>query len=171
MPKRINVDWDLAKQLYIQGLPMPRISEKLGIKLGTLKNRGFREGWTRTLAKTEEVLLSEPVSLEERANRWRNRMVSICERKLEYLEKLDPSKFGPKDLLMMTQVERIVNENARVTMRMDAEDAKLGGPQHHGLVDLTLVKLCYEAQQQAQPSAPVIDIVEGFETRQLPPVA
>jgi hypothetical protein len=165
MPKTVNVDWKLAERLYMEGLPMPRIAAKLGCVLGTLKSRAFREKWSKEAAKTQAVMLSEPITIEERAERWRNRMVSICEKKLEYLEKLDPAKFGPKDLLMMTQVERIVNENARVSLKMDLADEKEAGQQQTGLVDLTLIKLCYEAQQQGQPQQPVIDIVETFEKR------
>lgn len=122
MPRKVDVDFELARSLYTQGLPMPAIAKKLNCSLSTLKSRAHREGWTKTLAKSDELLQTEPLSIEQQADRWRQCVAGISWRKMKHLESIAPEKLTMRDMKFLAETQRIYNEMARQTLKMDISD-------------------------------------------------
>ena len=78
------------------------------------------------VAKSLEIMRQEPIADEERAKKWTNDMLAVCEKKLELLKKSDPAKLKPKDLQLMSQVLRTIDDLTRRTLRLDEPTSQKG---------------------------------------------
>ena len=50
----LPVDWDVVKSLYLQGVPVPTLSERFGINTSTLRARACKKGWNAALGTERE---------------------------------------------------------------------------------------------------------------------
>ena len=50
----LPVDWDVVKSLYLQGVPVPTLSERFGINPSTLRARACKKGWNAALGTEKE---------------------------------------------------------------------------------------------------------------------
>lgn len=50
----LSVDWDVVKSLYLQGVPVPTLSERFGINPSTLRARACKKGWNAALGTERE---------------------------------------------------------------------------------------------------------------------
>ena len=48
------MDWDVVKSLYLQGVPVPTLSERFGINPSTLRARACKKGWNAALGTEKE---------------------------------------------------------------------------------------------------------------------
>lgn len=62
MPAAVDTDWEIIKQLYIQGIPPHKIEERTGVKAKTIHTRATRGQWRRVQAKViEELRIHTPM--------------------------------------------------------------------------------------------------------------
>ena len=56
MPKALNVDWNLAQVLCVQGVPYKAIAERVGVTLAALRQRAHRHAWHALKTTALEVV-------------------------------------------------------------------------------------------------------------------
>lgn len=85
MPVALPVDWTLAKELYISGLPLARVSERMHVKLDTLCARASRERWKLDLGPKAAT---ETIAVQQTAQRLANQTLTVAERVLCKVERM-----------------------------------------------------------------------------------
>jgi hypothetical protein len=94
MPKPSTIDWELALNLYNQGLKVPRIAEKLGVRSNTISARAKRHNWAQRRAKAvqavgevvQNMVKDRPKSVQERAEKWVEREITRVEKLTDVLD-------------------------------------------------------------------------------------
>ena len=121
MPKPLNVNWDLAKGLYFQGLNMAEVSRRTGISYDALRQRAKRYRWTATVtALSQDVTVQCNKTLAERGKAWTHRLANLVERRMDYLETLKPADLKLRDLDELTRITDLTDRTARRTFGLDA---------------------------------------------------
>jgi hypothetical protein len=136
MPKPLAVDWDEAKALYIKGVPLSTIAERMAISKESIRQRAFRYKWKGTKTQTQQVL-SEVVSadLQENAKTWVSKLDSYVHEVINELIKRGVSGVSPKDLKELVQSASTANQMARQNYGLDADQ---GGRSTIGLVHVVI---------------------------------
>ena len=90
--------WEQARIAFVSGsIGLRELARKIGIPQGTMTARAWREGWTKTsesvkqlsegeqpLAVKPTVLQSVAATMQERGQRYAERMASVSERVLPH---------------------------------------------------------------------------------------
>ena len=96
--------WEQARIAFVSGsIGLRELARKIRIPQGTMTARAWREGWTKTsesvkqlsedeqsLAVKPTVLQSVAATMQERGQRYAERMAVVSERVLPHLESLPP---------------------------------------------------------------------------------
>jgi hypothetical protein len=113
MRRQISAEtWDQIKTAFASGIRLRELARNMGIPAGTVLARSAREGWAqqiataklierpelaRELAKPDAIsaitpMQSAALTMQERAQRYAERMAGVSERVLPHLETLPPSE-------------------------------------------------------------------------------
>jgi len=123
MPKPLNVNWDLAKGLYLQGINMAEVSRRTGISYDALRAKASRCGWRETVtALSQDVTVQSNKTLAERGKAWTDRVAGLVEKRMNYLEKLNPAKLKLRELDELTRITDLTDRTARRTFGLDVAD-------------------------------------------------
>ena len=89
MPAPLQVDWNLAKDLYFKGVLPSKIAPQVGVKLPTLSQRITREGWA-----VQKAELSKSVTevMAERGKSWRYMAIDAVDRFMQALRSLPKAR-------------------------------------------------------------------------------
>ena len=96
--------WEQARIAFVSGsIGLRELARKMGIPQGTMTARAWCEGWTKTsesvkqlsggeqsLAVKPTVLQSLVATMQERGQRYTERMASVSEKILPHLESMQP---------------------------------------------------------------------------------
>ena len=96
--------WEQARIAFVSGsIGLRELARKMGIPQGTMTARAWREGWTKTsesikqlsggeqsLAVKPTVLQSVAATMQERGQRYAERIAGVSEKVLPHLEKMQP---------------------------------------------------------------------------------
>src|SRR5207248_7750306 len=118
--------WDQIKAGYAAGIGLREIARKMNVPEGTVLARAKREGWTQQIESAKHAaaltqsnaitpLQSIAAVMQERGERYRERIAGVSEKVAGHLESLDADQI----LLRSPQVERI-DTVARRTFALDS---------------------------------------------------
>jgi len=124
--KPIQTDWSAIKTLFLSGITLPVLSERFGVKLGTIQSRSSREKW----AVPSERVLASIASPTEKTTQivhdiWADRASSIREKEFRIAEKaLTYSEQMPEDQILKqaTNIDTLGKMGRRAT-GLDKEQA------------------------------------------------
>ena len=122
MPKPLNVNWDLAKGLYLQGINMAEVSRRTGISYDALRAKASRCGWRETVtALSQDVTVQANKSLAEQGKAWKERIGKLVNRQLNAVEAKDATKLKLSELETLARITDATDRTARRTFGMDSE--------------------------------------------------
>jgi hypothetical protein len=126
--------WEQIKAGYAAGIGLREIARKMNVAEGTVLARAKREGWTQQIeaakhaaastqsnAITPTPLQSIVAVMQERGQRYRERVAGVSERVIGHVEAMDADEI----LSRSSQVERI-DSVARRTFGLDSPAADNG---------------------------------------------
>jgi hypothetical protein len=139
---RLSKDtWEQIKAGYAAGIGLREIARKMNVPEGTVLARAKREGWTQQIAAAKQAVAlpqsnaitptpmqSIAAVMQERGERYRERMADVSERVAGHLESLHADEI----LGRSAQVEKIDNV-ARRTFGLDSPAAGSGAVNLHVL--------------------------------------
>jgi uncharacterized protein YjcR len=129
--------WEQIKNAYASGIGLREIARKMNIPQGTVLARANRECWTQQIKDAQAIALqsnaitpmqSIAAVMQERGQRYRERVASVSERVVGRVETMDPDEI----LNRSAQLEKI-DTIARRTFRLD--DA----PPNQGCLNLNIL--------------------------------
>ena len=112
---RLSKDtWDQIKAGYAAGIGLREIARKMNVPEGTVLARAKREGWTQQIAAAKQAialtqsnaitpLQSIAAVMEERGQRYRERVAGVSERVVGHIEAMCPDEI----LTRSAQFEKI----------------------------------------------------------------
>jgi uncharacterized protein YjcR len=117
--------WQQIKAAYAAGIGLREIARKMNVPEGTVLARAKREGWTQQIEAAKHAaaltqsnaitpLQSIAAVMQERGERYRERMADVSERVAGHLKSLEPDEI----LSRSSQVEKI-DSVARRTFGLD----------------------------------------------------
>jgi hypothetical protein len=117
--------WQQIKAGYAAGIGLREIARKMNIPVGTVLARAKREDWTQQIAAAKQAvaltqsnaitpLQSIAAVMQERGERYRERMADVSEKVAGHLEAMDADEI----LLRSSQLEKI-DTVARRTFGLD----------------------------------------------------
>jgi uncharacterized protein YjcR len=100
--KPIATDWSAIKTLFLSGVTLKELSERFGVKEGTLKSRSSREGWA---VPSERFMATIATPTEKTTpilhDLWRDRASFIREKEFRISERvLKHAEQMPEDQLL-----------------------------------------------------------------------
>jgi len=124
--------WQQIKAGYAAGIGLREIARRMNLPEGTVLARAKREGWTQQIAAAKQAialtqsnaitpLQSIATVMQERGQRYRERMAGVSDRVAGHLESLEADEI----LLHSSQVEKI-DSVARRTFGLDTPAAGSG---------------------------------------------
>ena len=122
--------WAEIRTAYASGIGLREIARNMGIPAGTVLARSKREGWTqqiaqaklierpelaRDLAKPDAInaitpMQSAAITLQDRGQRYAERMAGVSERVLPHLESLPPGEILER-ARNVEQLDRVARRN------------------------------------------------------------
>lgn len=88
MPRALKVDWTLAKELFISGLPLSRVADRLNVRLDTVCARAKREGWRDDIDPERPAEVPEADAIRNTAKQLADQTVTISKRVLAKVERM-----------------------------------------------------------------------------------
>jgi len=127
--RRISaLTWAEIRTAYASGIGLREIARNMGIPAGTVLARSKREGWTqqiaqaklierpelaRELAKSDAInaitpMQSAAITMQERGQRYTERMAGVSEKLLPHLESMQPGAIldSARDIEQLDRVAR-----------------------------------------------------------------
>jgi hypothetical protein len=150
--------WEQIKAGYAAGVGLREIARKMNVPEGTVLARAKREGWTQQIAAAKQAvalpqsnaitpLQSIAAVMQERGERYRERIAGVSEKVAGHLETM-----GPDDILnRASQLERF-DTVARRTFGLNEAPPSQGS--------LTLSVLTNHAAVQVKAELPVVSLDE-----------
>jgi len=125
--------WQQIKAGYAAGIGLREIARKMDVPEGTVLARAKREAWTQQIAAAKQAIApmqSNAISplqsiaavMQERGERYRERVAGVSERVVGHVESMDPDEI----LSRSGQFEKI-DTIARRTFRLDDAPPSQGG--------------------------------------------
>ena len=99
--------WEQVKVAYASGIPLRALAREMHISPGTILARAKREGWTRQIEEAKALACSGVQSnaitpmqsiaalMQERGERYRERIAGVSERLSVMLRQCIQTKFSP----------------------------------------------------------------------------
>src|SRR6476660_2631909 len=112
---RLSKDtWDQIKAGYAAGIGLRELARKMNVPEGTVLARAKREGWTQQIKDAQAIALqsnaitptpmqSIAAVMQERGERYRERIAGVSERVAGHVEAMDPDEI----LTRSAQFEKI----------------------------------------------------------------
>jgi uncharacterized protein YjcR len=112
---RLSKDkWDQIKAGYAAGIGLRELARKMNVAEGTVLARAKREGWTRQIAAAKQAVAltqsnaitpmqSIAAVMQERGERYSERVAGVSERVVGHVESMDPDEI----LARSAQLEKI----------------------------------------------------------------
>ena len=135
--RRISLEtWEQVKTAYAAGIGLREIARNMNLSPGTVLSRAKRQGWTRQIEQAMAVVpcdmqsdaivlspvqQSAAVVMQQRRERYRERMADVSEKVAGHLESMG----GDEILSRSSQVERI-DTVARRTFGLDNAEKGTG---------------------------------------------
>jgi hypothetical protein len=124
--------WEQIKNAYASGIGLREIARKMNVPEGTVLARAKREGWTQQIKDAQAIALqsnaitSTPMQsiaavMQERGERYRERVAGVSERVVGHVESMDPDEI----LTRSAQFEKI-DTIARRTFGLNEASASQG---------------------------------------------
>jgi uncharacterized protein YjcR len=138
--RSISTDvWQQIKTAYAAGIGLREIARKMNVPEGTVLARAKREGWTQQIQAAKQAVAltqSNAISpmqsiaavMQERGERYRERMADVSEKVAGHLESMEADEI----LSRSSQVEKI-DTVARRTFGLDNPAAGSGSVNLHVL--------------------------------------
>jgi hypothetical protein len=144
--------WQQIKAGYAAGIGLREIARKMNVPEGTVLARAKREGWTQQIAAAKQAVASTQSNaitpmqsiaavMQERGERYRERIAGVSERVVGHVESMDPDEI----LSRSAQFEKI-DTIARRTFGLNETPPGQGS--------LTLSVLTNHAAVQVKASVP-----------------
>lgn len=189
MPRTIDVDWEYAKTLFIQGVGYTDIALELGCNLNTVKARAWREGW---VAKRDDLRAKADGSiknlvvrdLKEVANDLKQRLATDVERTLKALEGHDPDSMSLEKLEQRERIASALQKRTWTTLGLDVVETQsvvnvavmnalaesILNPSQVADTQTTSVRIEGESKGDCQQNRDCANGVEGVEKASFPGV-
>jgi uncharacterized protein YjcR len=96
-----NETWQQIKAGYAAGVGLREIARKMNVPEGTVLSRAKREGWTQQIKDAQAIALqsnaitplqSIAAVMQERGQRYRERVAGVSERVVGHVESMDPDE-------------------------------------------------------------------------------
>jgi hypothetical protein len=112
---RLSKDtWDQIKAGYAAGIGLRELARKMHVPEGTVLARAKREGWTQQIEAAKQAIASTQSNaitplqsiaavMQERGERYRERVAGVSERVVGHVESMDPDEI----LTRSAQFEKI----------------------------------------------------------------
>ena len=112
---RLSKDtWDQIKAGYAAGIGLRELARKMHVPEGTVLARAKREGWTQQIEAAKQAIASTQSNaitplqsiaavMQERGERYRERVAGVSERVVGHVESMDPGEI----LTRSAQFEKI----------------------------------------------------------------
>src|SRR5438477_11230478 len=124
--------WDQSKAGYAAGIGLREIARKMNVPEGTVLARAKREGWTQQIESAKHAaaltqsnaitpLQSIAAVMQERGERYRERMAGVSEKVVSHIALMDADSI----LTRGAQVEKI-DTIARRTFGLDSPTVGIG---------------------------------------------
>ena len=129
MPRVLDVDWEYAKTLFLQGVGYGNIALELGCNVNSVKSRAARFRWVQKRdelrAKADGAIKGLVVrDLKEVANELKNRMANDVERTLNALESHDPEKMSLEKLEQRERIASALQKRTWTTLGLDVVETQ-----------------------------------------------
>lgn len=129
MPAPLAVDWNIAKELFIGGMPLRKVAEKCQIPYDALRQKSLRYRWKqddievsqRVTKAVAECRIDEATSIVKQGNAWKHRVIKLAESHLSELEKRDPATLMLEDFDVLSRIAERTDAIARKSFGLDAE--------------------------------------------------
>jgi len=169
MPMALQVNWDLARKMFEEGVTLKSIAARTGIPYGALSKRRLRYLWQppscplpetkRTVKKTDVDIHSK---YAQQTAVWKARILDIADKHLSHVEDRSGEKISLEDLERLVRITDSVDKTARRTFGLDNE--------HHSTVTLQ-VQSELPAQRQLEDRNAVLEVetVPNLDTPKTPP--
>lgn len=156
MSKPLEVDWDFAKALILQGITIKETAKKIGVKYGTLLRRLNRDQWRKGEQKADKALSEGALDdlIRNKADSWVRRVIGVSEKVLKSIEKRDPNKLKINDLRTLVE---IADKTDQIGRRAFGMGDKPGVNINIGIVDYGSVSQGGQTSSEA-PADQTIDI-------------
>jgi uncharacterized protein YjcR len=124
--KPIATDWGAIKTLFLSGITLKELSERFGVKLGTLQSRSSREKWA---VPSERVMASMAIPTEKSTpilhDLWQERALSIREKEFKIAEKAltHAEQMTEDQLLAKSQAVDTLAKMGRRATGLDREES------------------------------------------------
>jgi hypothetical protein len=146
--------WEQIKTAYASGIGLREIARKMNVPQGTVLARANREGWTQQIKDAQAIAMqsnaitptpmqSIAAVMQERGERYRERVAGVSERVVGHIEAMCPDEI----LTRSAQFEKI-DTIARRTFGLN--DA----PPSQGCLSLNILTNHSLVQVKASPAAP-----------------
>ena len=96
MPQALPCDWDVIRELYLKGLPLREISEKVGVQQSTISSKATRAGWKQAAQRASALVqvsvneAKEETQLSKQSERARSGLAATLERFVAKIETMEP---------------------------------------------------------------------------------
>ena len=153
--------WEQIKTAYASGIGLREIARKMNVPEGTVLARANREGWTQQIAAAKQAALAQSNAItpplqsiaavmEERGERYRERMAGVSEKVIGHVESMEADEI----LSRSSQLEKI-DSVARRTFGLDNAEKGTGALNLNVLSGgRAIVQITPELPEQA-PTLPV----------------
>lgn len=137
MARKLDVDYDAAKALYLKGLSLSTISKQNSIPLAALRRYAGRHNWLESKTAAEQSVSQVVVGeLASTAKTHVNTVIELLGSHLKALKKRDPEKLHIEDFDTATKILDRLDQIGRRAHGLDAESA--ANRQHPGLVHIVV---------------------------------
>ena len=149
--------WQQIKTGYAAGIGLREIARSMNVPEGTVLARAKREGWTRQIQAAKQAIApmqsnaitpmqSIAAVMQERAERYRERIAGVSERVVGHVESMDPDEI----LARSAQLEKI-DTIARRTFRLNDAPPSQGCLNLNILTNHTAVEVLASRPVPASP--------------------
>ena len=154
---RLSKDtWQQIKAGYAAGIGLREIARKMNVPEGTVLARAKREGWTQQIAAAKQAialpqsnaitpLQSIAAVMQERGERYRERVAGVSERVVGHVESMDPDEI----LTRSAQFEKI-DTIARRTFGLNEAPSSQGSLTLSVLTNHAVVQVNAQGAQDLQ---------------------
>jgi len=158
MPAPLAVDWNIAKQLFLSGMPLKQVAAKCSIPFPALRQKAARYRWKqddfevsrRVTDAVTRCHVDAACDIVKQGNAWKHRVIKLAESHLSELEKRDPATLMLEDFDVLSRIAERTDAIARKSFGLDADK---------GSVNVTLqVQSELPAQRQLAESNEVLEV-------------
>jgi hypothetical protein len=127
MPAPLPVDWNIAKELYLGGMPLRHVAKKCAIPYDALRQKALRYRWKQDdIHVTQRVAnavaacrIDDACDIVKQGNAWKRRVLTLADKHLDELEKRDVGSLILEDFDTLSRIAERTDGMARRAIGLD----------------------------------------------------